>query len=421
MDDQIAQLHLFEGFGIELEYMIVDRDTLDVKPIADELLMQAAGELSSDFDDGSISWSNELALHVIELKTNGPAKSLVGVAKEFRRSLNRLSQIAKQFNARLMPTAMHPWMNPIEELKLWPHDYNPIYQAYNRIFDCRGHGWANLQSMHINLPFVGDDEFGRLHAAIRLVLPILPAIAASSPFADRRETGFLDYRMEVYRHNSAKIPSITGLVIPEPVFTQSDYEREIFDVSYREIAPYDPDGILQQPFLNSRGAIARFDRGAIEIRVIDIQECPEVDLAIAEIVTKFVQLLVSESVASYRQQKQVATKPLSEIFFDVVRDADQSVIYDRQYLNALGLQSLQPTATEVWSELLTCMVQHPFDEPLSATTISIMKTILRQGPLARRITNTVDHKIDRLPVVYSRLCECLQQGKMFVDDRHAPP
>lgn len=419
MDDQSAQLHLFEGFGIELEYMIVDRDTLDVKPIADELLMQAAGELSSDFDDGSISWSNELALHVIELKTNGPAKSLVGVAKEFRRSLNRLSQIAKQFNARLMPTAMHPWMNPIEELKLWPHDYNPIYQAYNRIFDCRGHGWANLQSMHINLPFVGDDEFGRLHAAIRLVLPILPAIAASSPFADRRETGFLDYRMEVYRHNSAKIPSITGLVIPEPVFTQSDYEREIFDVSYREIAPYDPDGILQQPFLNSRGAIARFDRGAIEIRVIDIQECPEVDLAIAEIVTKLVQLLVSESVASYRQQKQVATKPLSEIFFDVVRDADQSVIYDRQYLNAMGLQSLQPTATEVWSELLTCMVQHPFDEPLSATTISIMKTILRQGPLARRITNTVDHKIDRLPVIYSRLCECLQQGKMFLDDRHA--
>lgn len=419
MADHSAQLHLFDAFGIELEYMIVDRDTLDVKPIADELLKRAAGELTSDFDDGSISWSNELALHVIELKTNGPARSLVGTAKEFRRSLNRLNQIAEQFNSRLMPTAMHPWMNPIKDLKLWPHDYNPIYEAYNRIFDCRGHGWANLQSMHINLPFAGDDEFGRLHAAIRLVLPILPAIAASSPFADRRETGFLDYRMEVYRHNSAKIPSITGSVIPEPVFTQADYEREIFDVSYRDIAPYDPDGILQEPFLNSRGAIARFERGAIEIRVIDNQECPEVDLAIAEMVTKLVQLLVSESVLSYAQQKQMATKPLADIFFDVVRSADQSVICNQQYLNALGMALSPATARDVWSVLLSRMIRHPFDEPLSATTISIMEAILEHGPLARRLSSAVDHEMDRLPVIYGRLCDCLAQGKMFLDESHA--
>ena len=31
-------LALFEGVGIELEYMIVNRETLDVLPIADELL-----------------------------------------------------------------------------------------------------------------------------------------------------------------------------------------------------------------------------------------------------------------------------------------------------------------------------------------------------------------------------------------------
>ncbi|HBJ33401.1 MAG TPA: glutamate--cysteine ligase [Planctomycetaceae bacterium] len=414
MDDQTAQLHLFDAYGIELEYMIVDRETLNVKPIADELIMQAAGELSSDFDDGTICWSNELALHVIELKTNGPVGSLVGFAKEFRRSLNRLNQIAEQFNSRLMPTAMHPWMDPIDDLKLWPHDNNPIYEAYNRIFDCRGHGWANLQSMHINLPFSGDDEFGRLHAAIRLVLPILPAIAASSPFADGRETGFLDYRMEVYRNNSAKIPSITGLVVPEPVFTQADYEREIFDVTYRNIAPYDPDGFLQHPFLNSRGAIARFDRGAIEIRVIDVQECPEVDCAIAETVTKLVQLLVSESVSSFSQQKAMATIPLANIFFDVVCNAEKSIIRDHRYLDLIGVSSSHATAKEVWAELISRLIQHPIREPLSAKTVSVMQTITKDGPLARRITEAVCHNVDRLPAVYGKLCDCLQQGKMFL-------
>jgi hypothetical protein len=30
----MPQYHLFQGFGVELEYMIVERDTLAVKPIA---------------------------------------------------------------------------------------------------------------------------------------------------------------------------------------------------------------------------------------------------------------------------------------------------------------------------------------------------------------------------------------------------
>ena len=50
---------------------------------------------------------------------------------------------------------------------------------------------------------------------------------------------------------------------------------------FADIAPYDPAGVLQHEFLNSRGAIARFDRSAIEIRVLDVQECPQADTAIA--------------------------------------------------------------------------------------------------------------------------------------------
>jgi carboxylate-amine ligase len=41
-------LRLFEGTGIELEYMIVNRDTLDVLPIADELLKTVVGSYTND-------------------------------------------------------------------------------------------------------------------------------------------------------------------------------------------------------------------------------------------------------------------------------------------------------------------------------------------------------------------------------------
>lgn len=52
--------HLFQAYGIELEYMIVDRDTLDVRPIADELLKQEAGSYTGDFQNGMITWSNDI-------------------------------------------------------------------------------------------------------------------------------------------------------------------------------------------------------------------------------------------------------------------------------------------------------------------------------------------------------------------------
>ena len=43
-------LGVFDAFGIELEYMIVDRETLDVRPICDELFREATGSDASDFE-----------------------------------------------------------------------------------------------------------------------------------------------------------------------------------------------------------------------------------------------------------------------------------------------------------------------------------------------------------------------------------
>ena len=68
-------LHLFEAYGVELEHMIVDAETLDVKPVADRLLaaVSEGDEPEAEVELGDVAWSNELVLHVIELKTNGPA------------------------------------------------------------------------------------------------------------------------------------------------------------------------------------------------------------------------------------------------------------------------------------------------------------------------------------------------------------
>ncbi len=49
-----AALPAFAGYGIELEYMIVDRNTLAVVPIADELLRKLTGAFASEAGNGQL-------------------------------------------------------------------------------------------------------------------------------------------------------------------------------------------------------------------------------------------------------------------------------------------------------------------------------------------------------------------------------
>jgi carboxylate-amine ligase len=224
-----SSLGLFEAYGIELEYMIVDRSTLRVLPICDQVIKTLSGKIKNEISMGEINISNELVLHVIEFKSNGPKKDLVKLASDFQSQINSVNQLlATNWNAQLLPTAMHPLMSPQKETRLWPHGQNTIYETYNRIFDCRGHGWSNLQSVHINLPFANDEQFGRLHAAIRIVLALLPGLASSSPIVEGKITGKLDNRLVFYSQNQRKIASIIGDIIPEKSFSKETYESIVF-------------------------------------------------------------------------------------------------------------------------------------------------------------------------------------------------
>ena len=217
------KLHLFAGYGVELEYMVVAAETLAARPIVDELFFSLTGNYGGDINRGKMEWSNELTAHVVEFKNRKPMSDLKEIARRLQEQVETCNKLLQKFNARLLPTGAHPFMKPLSEAKIWPHGHNEVYQAYNRIFDCRGHGWSNVQSAHLNLPFYNDDEFGRLHAAIRLLLPIIPSLSASTPILEGRRTKFLDTRLECYRKNQARVPSLTGSVVPEAVFTKSDY------------------------------------------------------------------------------------------------------------------------------------------------------------------------------------------------------
>jgi gamma-glutamyl:cysteine ligase YbdK (ATP-grasp superfamily) len=402
--------HLFEVYGIELEYMLVRKADLAVNPVVDQLLTKKHGSLTSDVENGAIEWSNELVSHVVEMKTNGPTADLEHLGGLFAENVREMNALLVDLDSELLPTAAHPLMKPETDMQLWQHSYSKIYALYDRIFDCMGHGWSNVQSMHINLPFYDDEEFEKLHAAVRLLLPIIPGLSASSPIFEGEFTGYKDARMHVYKTNQKEIPQMTGKVIPEQVFARKEYFDSIFKPINEAIKPHDVENILDHHFLNSRGAIARFDRNAIEIRVIDIQECPKADVAIAVFLIEVLKVLVSEELVSLEDQKKWHENELFEIFDRVIKDAEGTEVNNMTFLATFDIH--QPVIVkEIWKKLYLRVKENIPEDYREAIEI-----ILNHGSLSSRILQALGFKPseERITEVYRELAGCLQENRMFI-------
>jgi len=410
--NQPSRIHIFQGYGIELEYMLVDKDTLAVKPITDEVLKHELGQYGSDFENGIVTWSNELVLHVIELKSTRPELNFNALENGFADDIRRINAILDKHHAMLMPTAAHPFMNPLTDTKLWPHDSNEVYKLYDKIFDSKGHGWSNLQSTHLNLPFYDDEEFAKLHAAIRLILPILPALCASSPILDGKLTGILDTRLTFYKTNQAKIPSITGKVIPEAIFSKRNYLNQIYEKIKSDISVHDTNKILNPIWVNSRGAIPRFDRGSIEIRVMDVQECPSADMAIIELVIETLKGLANGKFIDLEEQMKYRTEGLVHIYDKCIVEGQQTHIDSAEYLRAFHI-SAPCSAKEVWQKIINHLASGNSALEKWKPELNL---ILKEGTLSDRIIKSLngDHSIDSMKKTYKQLSGCLAQNKMFV-------
>ena len=421
---------IWERFGVEMEFMIVDRDTLNVLPRADVPLgKDKDGNQLSDIEYDDIGLSNELVSHVLEFKCAHPKSTFDGLGKRFFHEIRRANKKLEKINAMLLPSACHPFMDPAE-MKLWPYDCLDIYQTYDRIFNCKGHGWANLQSTHLNLSFDGDEEFGELHAAIRLLLPLIPAIAASSPYLDSKYTGYRDARINVYRHNQDKVPEITGQVIPEPAYSYDEYNKMIFDKVKKAIDPYDSQHLLNHFFLNSRGAIARFDRGAIEIRLVDIQECPNADIAIAELEIATLKAIVNgkfttssetansvpRTLKEYREfLRNFDTTRLAELLNKTVKDAENASIDWAEYLSVFGIDFATAhenavTAGDIWKHIYSVV-----KNDLTELSQSYMEKMLKRGTLSNALYKALGDAPSHEAFVceYKKLADCLAHNRLY--------
>lgn len=275
---------LFEVTGIEVEYAVVD-DRLQPRPLVAAAFGAMNGHPTSELKSGRAEFSHEFAAHQFEVRTADPQRDLLNSESILLTGVGRLGQVLRdRFGARLLPTGMHPFLHP-RGAQLWPHARAGIFETYARLFPVWTHGFMNVQATHVNLPFGRtEEETVALHNAICCLMAYLPALAASSPVYEGRLGPCVDNRLAFIRTMQDRIPAVTGRVIPQYMESFRQYRRDVLGPIRDALRRRSWAWRLTPEWVNSRGAILRFHRRAIEIRVLDVQECVKADLAIAAFV-----------------------------------------------------------------------------------------------------------------------------------------
>ncbi|MEI8004054.1 MAG: glutamate-cysteine ligase family protein, partial [Methanothrix sp.] len=259
--------------GTEHEYSINDKKCRPLA-ISDRIIQRIAGQVQNEVAFGGILVSKELQKHAIELIPARPG-SLGFLESNLYSGLCELYR-ATNHEFGFMGLGMHPLLK-LDETTYWDHDEQEYYQAYDRLFNIRQHGWLNIQALQINIPYAGKDELVAMFNKIRSLMPYLVAVSASSPMVEGKLTSYMDNRLVYYRQNQAAIPEICHGILPEKLEGVRDYVQ-INRRIYTELKRCQAD-ILCREWVNSRGLIVRFTRKCLEVKAIDEQECLHSDMA----------------------------------------------------------------------------------------------------------------------------------------------
>jgi len=267
--------------GPEHEFSIVNEE-LKALPIADKIIKDFCGRIVNFVKQSNFTFGKELQLHVIEVKPNAPFKSPEVFDETMHEAvLSLLDFLESRYKAFLLGTGMHPLLR-LEETEVWSHRHRQVYEEYSKVFNLKKHGWLNIQSFQLNLPYSKEEDGILLHNLLANICAYLPAISASSPIYEGKIGNKIDNRLHFYMLNQEEVPSITGDVIPEYASSFKQYRKDIIERYSMDLAEAGiKKHLLHQDWVNSRGVIFRFDRKAVEIRVMDEQECVRSDVALS--------------------------------------------------------------------------------------------------------------------------------------------
>jgi len=386
--------------GPEHEFSLVNQE-LKVLPVADKIMKAYCGKIINFIELPSFTFGKEMQLHVMEVKANSPFKSPVQFEETMQNGVSTLSQIVNKQGALLLGTGMHPLLK-LEDTAIWSHYHRKIYHEYAKIFNLNQHGWLNIQSFHLNFPYQKEADGIQTHNLLANLCAYLPAIAASSPIYEGKAGPDVDNRLQFYKINQREIPSVAGEVIPEYADSFSQYKHGVIGRYTEDLAKAGAGKtLLTREWVNSRGVIFRFDRSALEVRVMDEQECVKSDVALSCFIRATLRGLIA------LKAELLPHDLLIKDFNAVVKDG----------LKAHVLNPDGKTARQVCQRYFN--LAYEYADEHEKRYLWIIRKRLENGSLSELIRNRVLRRAEKTDFnqavinVYSTLIKCLSDNEPY--------
>ncbi|WP_137701924.1 carboxylate-amine ligase [Marimonas lutisalis] len=173
------------SLGIEEEYLLVDRDSLDLSPAPQALMERCSAELEGQFSPEFLECQVEIGTKV--------CRDINEAREDLKRLRSTVARVAGEFNLAPIAASCHPFSD-------WRDQHHTRKDRYDSLRDDLA-GVVRRLLICGNHVHIGIDDHDRridLMNQLKYFLPHLLALSCSSPFWQGEDTGLSCYRLTVF-------------------------------------------------------------------------------------------------------------------------------------------------------------------------------------------------------------------------------
>jgi glutamate---cysteine ligase / carboxylate-amine ligase len=171
--------------GVELEFQTLDKDTLNLAPLAPILLENAPSILRPRI-------THEWIRSILEIRT-GICRSVRDVENDLLGTCAMAEELAADNNCLLYAASLHPFARSEDQMLTNDERYERIMEELQIV----GRRFIS-QGFHVHVGMIDGDTAIKVCDRIQPYLPLFLALSASSPFFQGEDTGLMSYRTKLF-------------------------------------------------------------------------------------------------------------------------------------------------------------------------------------------------------------------------------
>lgn len=398
---QPRYLPAFTAASLAIDVAILDLRTGLPAPGADHVLVDACGGPLPAVQMGHLEWRRRMMRHELSVGLLKPTEDLHNVGGLMAASLRLLDEALAPHGLRLLAAGTHPWASSPVSIR----DDDRAAAILRDLVDLSAPGWTDNRAARLIFPFFDDEDFRPLQAAVRLLAPLVPAIAAASPWSATDDPPTRSTRIAAARRRATEIPAWTGAWLPEATIGVHALRDAVSEPIRRSLTSLDPDGRLDVDAVNGRAAVVRFSDRTLTLSAADVQECAAHDAAIAALVSATAQRLAEGAPDFVNQSADVSDRLLAALLDRVLADGlDASLGEATAFGSAAG-----GTVRDFWRTALA-------EAELARDQAAAIDFLLREGALADRLRRVVGVRPERSARqrLTFELADCARENRPWI-------